>query len=147
MVSALVFALFHFDIQNFIAPFLLGLLFASLIEVTGSILPAILAHFVNNVLAVLSARYVNERVFNFLRQTKFSREIGSLELSIIIILVVLSIFSIILGRFIMKSLKEENKAEGQVKIRYRDVEAIDLFNFVPLIALVILYFIYHYIVF
>ena len=82
-----------------------------------------------------------------MRQTKFSREIGSLELSIIIILVVLSIFSIILGRFIMKSLKEENKAEGQVKIRYRDVEAIDLFNFVPLIALVILYFIYHYIVF
>ena len=47
----------------------------------------------------------------------------------------------------MKNLKEENKAEGQVKIRYRDVEAIDLFNFVPLIALVILYFIYHYIVF
>ena len=147
VVSALVFALFHFDIQNFIAPFLLGLLFASLIEVTGSILPAILGHFVNNVLAVLSARYVNERVFNFLRQTKFSREIGSLELSIIIILVVLSIFSIVFSRLILKNLKKENQAEGQVKIRYRDVEAIDLFNFVPLIALVILYFIYHYIVF
>ena len=39
VVSALVFALFHFDIQNFIAPFLLGLLFSSLIEVTGSIIP------------------------------------------------------------------------------------------------------------
>ena len=126
---------------------MLGLLFASLIEVTGSILPAILGHFVNNVLAVLSARYVNERVFNFLRQTKFSREIGSLELSIIIILVVLSIFSIVFSRLILKNLKKENQAEGQVKIRYRDVEAIDLFNFVPLIALVILYFIYHYIVF
>lgn len=82
-----------------------------------------------------------------MRQTKFSREIGSLELSIIIILVVLSIFSIVFSRLILKNLKKENQAEGQVKIRYRDVEAIDLFNFVPLIALVILYFIYHYIVF
>ena len=147
IVSALVFALFHFDIQNFIAPFLLGLLFASLIEYTGSIIPAIVAHFINNVIAVLTARYLNERLFDFLRQTKFTREIGSLELSIIIILVLLSIFSFILSRFILKSLKEENNKYKEVKIRYRDVEGIDLFNFVPLIALVILYFIYHYIVF
>ena len=147
IVSALVFALFHFDIQNFIAPFLLGLLFASLIEYTGSIIPAIVAHFINNVIAVLTARYLNERLFDFLRQTKFTREIGSLELSIIIILVLLSIFSFILSRFILKSLKEENNKYREVKIRYRDVEGIDLFNFVPLIALVILYFIYHYIVF
>ncbi|WP_082676812.1 type II CAAX endopeptidase family protein [Peptoniphilus phoceensis] len=147
VVSALVFALFHFDIQNFIAPFLLGLLFASLIEYTGSIIPAIVAHFINNVIAVLTARYLNERLFDFLRQTKFTREIGSLELSIIIILVLLSIFSFILSRLILKSLKEENNKCKEVKIRYRDVEGIDLFNFVPLIALVILYFIYHYIVF
>ena len=147
IVSALVFALFHFDIQNFIAPFLLGLLFASLIEYTGSIIPAIVAHFINNVIAVLTARYLNERLFDFLRQTKFSREIGSLELSIIIILVLLSIFSFILSRFILKSLKEENNKYKEVKIRYRDGEGIDLFNFVPIIALVILYFIYHYIVF
>ena len=147
IVSALVFALFHFDIQNFIAPFLLGLLFASLIEVTGSILPAIVAHFVNNVIAVLTARYFNDRFFDFLRQTKFTREIGSLELSIIIILVLLSILSIVLSRFILKNLRKENLGQKEVKIRYRDVEGIDLFNFVPLIALVILYFIYHYIVF
>lgn len=147
IVSAFVFALFHFDIQNFIAPFLLGLLFASLIEVTGSILPAIVAHFVNNVIAVLTARYFNDRFFDFLRQTKFTREIGSLELSIIIILVLLSILSIVLSRFILKNLRKENLGQKEVKIRYRDVEGIDLFNFVPLIALVILYFIYHYIVF
>ncbi|TIH62178.1 CPBP family intramembrane metalloprotease, partial [Klebsiella pneumoniae] len=56
VVSALVFALFHFDIQNFIAPFLMGLLFATVIEYTGSILPSIVAHFVNNIIAVFTAR-------------------------------------------------------------------------------------------
>lgn len=147
VVSALVFALFHFDIQNFIAPFLLGLLFSSLIEVTGSIIPAIVAHFVNNVIAVLTARYVNERLFEFLRKTKLSREIGSLELSIIILLIVVSIFSVILIRLILKNLKKESQEDVEIKIRYRDVEGVDLFNFVPIIALVILYFIYHYIVF
>lgn len=143
--SAVVFALFHFDIQNFVAPFFLGLLFSTLIELTGSIYPAIIAHFINNVIAVLSARYVNQRVFDFLWQTRLSREIGSLQLLIIIILFVISIVSIILIRMIFNSMKKNITEE--VKIRYRDVEGIDLFNFVPIIALVILYFIYHYIVF
>ena len=147
VVSALVFALFHFDIQNFIAPFLLGLLFATVIEYTGSILPSIVAHFVNNIIAVFTARYVNERLFEFLRRTKLSREIGSLELSIIILLILISILSVILIRVILKNLKKERESRENVRIRYRDVEGIDLFNFVPIIALVILYFVYHYIVF
>lgn len=147
VVSALVFALFHFDIQNFIAPFLLGLLFATVIEYTGSILPSIVAHFVNNIIAVFTARYVNERLFEFLRCTKLSREIGSLELSIIILLILISILSVILIRVILKNLKKERESRENVRIRYRDVEGIDLFNFVPIIALVILYFVYHYIVF
>jgi len=144
--SAVVFALFHFDIQNFVAPFFLGLLFSTLIELTGSIYPAIVAHFVNNVIAVLSARYLNERLFEFLWKTKLSREIGSLPLLIIIILFVISVISIILIRLIFNSMKN-SKSKEEVRIRYRDVEGIDLFNFVPIIALVILYFIYHYIVF
>ena len=147
VVSALVFALFHFDIQNFIAPFLLGLLFATVIEYTGSILPSIVAHFVNNIIAVFTARYVNERLFEFLRRTKLSREIGSLELSIIILLILISILSVILIRVILKNFKKERESRENVRIRYRDVEGIDLFNFVPIIALVILYFVYHYIVF
>lgn len=146
-MSAIVFALFHFDIQNFVAPLLLGLLFSTLIELTDSIYPAIIAHFINNVIAVFTARYVNDSLFKFLSNTKLSREIGSLQLFIIILLIVISIFSVILIRIIFKKMKKDIIQKGEVRIRYRDVEAIDLFNFVPIIALVILYFIYHYIVF
>lgn len=146
-MSAIVFALFHFDIQNFVAPLLLGLLFSALIEITGSIYPAIIAHFVNNVIAVFTARYVNDGLFKFLSGTKISREIGSLQLFIIIILTIISIFSVILIRILFKKMKENSIQNKEVRIRYRDVEAIDFFNFVPIIALLILYFIYHYIVF
>ncbi|MGI5949378.1 CPBP family glutamic-type intramembrane protease [Peptoniphilus sp.] len=146
-MSAIVFALFHFDIQNFVAPLLLGLLFSTLIEITDSIFPAMVAHFINNVIAVFTVRYVNDGLFQFLSKTKISREIGSLQLFFIIILIIISIFSVILIRIIFKKMKENSSQNKDVRIRYRDVEAIDFFNFVPIIALVILYFIYHYIVF
>jgi membrane protease YdiL (CAAX protease family) len=53
IVSALYFALFHFDIRNFLGPLFLGILFAWFCCRTGSILAGILAHFTNNLLAVL----------------------------------------------------------------------------------------------
>lgn len=148
IMSALVFSLFHFDIQNFIAPLLLGILFGYILEYTNSIYAAMAAHLTNNIVALISARYVNNIIFNYLWQTDISREIGSLELFIIILLVAISIISLIFIRYIFKYFKKESELRYiDVKIHYRDVEPIDIFNFVPIIALVILYFIYHYIVF
>lgn len=148
IMSALVFSLFHFDIQNFIAPLLLGILFGYILEYTNSIYGAMIAHLTNNIVAFVSARYVNNIIFNYLWHTDISREIGSLELFIIILLLAISIICIIFIRFILKYFKNERKLWlKDVKIHYRDVEPIDIFNFVPIIALVILYFIYHYIVF
>ena len=83
---------------------------------------------------------------NFCARQNFLAKLAPLS-SIIILLIVVSIFSVILIRLILKNLKKESQEDVEIKIRYRDVEGIDLFNFVPIIALVILYFIYHYIVF
>ncbi|MDO5715610.1 MAG: type II CAAX endopeptidase family protein [Tissierellia bacterium] len=148
IMSSMVFALFHFDIQNFIAPLLLGILFANVIDMTGSIYAAMIAHLTNNVVAVISARYLNDTVFMYLRQTNLAKQIGSLQLSVIILLSFISILSVFLMNFIIKLIKKDrSKGKEAIRIRYRDIEAIDLFNFVPIIALVILYFIYYYIVF
>jgi len=53
IISAFYFALFHFDIRNLLGPFFLGLLFAWFCYRTGSIIAGVLAHFTNNLLAVL----------------------------------------------------------------------------------------------
>lgn len=53
IISAFYFSLFHFDIRNLLGPFFLGLLFAWFCYRTGSIIAGILAHFTNNILAVL----------------------------------------------------------------------------------------------
>jgi len=53
IISAFYFALFHFDIRNLIGPFFLGILFAWFCCRTGSIFAGVIAHFTNNLLAVL----------------------------------------------------------------------------------------------
>ena len=147
LMSSLVFALFHFDIQNFMAPLLLAILFANILNLTNSIYAAIIAHFTNNVIAVLFSRYVGDDFFKLLWQTKIAREIGSLQLFIIILLILISIISSILLKFLFKHFKKESLKNKEGRIVYRQVEGIDLFNFVPILGLVILYIIYYYIVF
>lgn len=54
VVTAFYFALFHFDIRNFIGPLFLGTLIAWYCRRTGSLFAGMLAHFTNNLLAILA---------------------------------------------------------------------------------------------
>lgn len=53
IVSALVFAVLHFNIVQFIYAFILGIVFALFVEKTGKLYPAIIAHIVANGIAVV----------------------------------------------------------------------------------------------
>jgi membrane protease YdiL (CAAX protease family) len=53
LLSALFFALFHFNPQNLLGPLILGMVFAYLVQLTGSIWPAIIAHLTNNGVSVI----------------------------------------------------------------------------------------------
>lgn len=53
-VSAFYFALFHFDLRNLAGPLFLGFLITWYCYRSGSIFAAVLAHFVNNLMAVLT---------------------------------------------------------------------------------------------
>ena len=52
MISALLFGMFHFNIQNFIGPVFLGLVFGHMAVKTGSIAAPIAGHFFNNAISV-----------------------------------------------------------------------------------------------
>jgi hypothetical protein len=59
-VSAFYFALFHFDIRNLLGPLFLGFLITWYCYRTNSIFAAVLAHFVNNLMAVLASWFNRE---------------------------------------------------------------------------------------
>ncbi len=52
IISALLFGIFHFNIQNFIGPVFLGLVFGYMAVRTGSIIAPIAGHFINNAVSV-----------------------------------------------------------------------------------------------
>lgn len=53
IISALIFAILHFNIVQFIYAFLLGIIFALFVEKSGRLYPAVIAHVVANALAVI----------------------------------------------------------------------------------------------
>ncbi len=57
--SGLLFGIFHFNPQNLFGPILLGILFAYLVQVTGSIWAGVIAHTANNGIAVTAGYLIN----------------------------------------------------------------------------------------
>lgn len=53
LVSSLVFAMLHFELQYFFVYFVAALVMGALTHVTGSVLPAMLVHFLNNLLSIM----------------------------------------------------------------------------------------------
>lgn len=52
-ISALIFAIIHFDLQYFLIYFTAGLIFGVITHITGSVFPAMILHFLNNTLTIL----------------------------------------------------------------------------------------------
>jgi membrane protease YdiL (CAAX protease family) len=59
VLSALLFALMHFSLQQFLYPFLLGMIMAWIVARTGSLVCSMIVHFANNFLVILMS-YLNE---------------------------------------------------------------------------------------
>lgn len=58
--SGLLFGLFHFNPQNILGPIVLGIVFAYLVQLTGSIFAGVIAHMTNNGIAVTAGYFVNQ---------------------------------------------------------------------------------------
>lgn len=55
IAAAILFGLFHFNVQNILGPIILGIVFGYLVQVTNSILTSILLHTFNNGIAVIAS--------------------------------------------------------------------------------------------
>lgn len=59
IMSAILFGIFHFNIQNLLGPIFLGILFGYIAYKTDSIFPAIIAHITNNSIALILSIFVS----------------------------------------------------------------------------------------
>lgn len=149
ILSAFLFAIFHFDIQNFIAPFLLGVLFANLKDVTNTLYAAILGHFVNNLLGIIFSSEINYNIISKVEELSMVKEFGSLVLFLVISLLIISLISIFFIKRIINNIKIDRKMENIGIEKTHSIEAVIDFNikgFLPLILLVIIYIGYYFVV-
>lgn len=110
LVTAILFGVFHYNIMNLFGPIALGLMFAWLMQVTGSIWTAMLGHMVNNTFAVVML-YATANVDQSQNMETFAAFGQYWPLMIIVTLIVLSVvaFPLALVSFTMlKSIRNHH---------------------------------------
>lgn len=144
VITGLLFGLFHFDVQNFLGPAFLGILFAYMVYKTNSIYSSMIAHTINNTIA-LTLLKISDSV-QALQDTQTVAEVpGTKELLIaFIFLTMIAVSSGLVVYFLLKSLSksseiskasEENKSEI-LKVKK---EKIRFVHTVPIMVVALLF--------
>lgn len=131
ILTGLMFGLFHLDIQNFLGPALLGMVFAYMVKKTGSIYSSVIAHTVNNSIAIFLLKLIGNQKMQFTEGILINQTKGLL-LAFIPITLLASTSSVIVY-FLIKSLSQKTENVPVLK------EKITVSHIVPIIVVGILF--------
>lgn len=109
VISAFYFALFHFDIRNLLGPFFLGILLAWYCYRTGSIIAGMLAHFTNNMLAVLVSWYNRDVQADYMQLT------SSMMGELLVLAIVVGFVFLIMAKAFLTITEKKVKVVGNQK--------------------------------
>ena len=101
--SAILFGIFHFNMQNLLGPIYLGILFGTIAYKTNSIYPTMIGHTVNNTIA-LTIGYIATRTEQLVGVSMENVDLPEMEQMIIAILG-LGIFALVFGFISFKLIK------------------------------------------
>ncbi|MEA3422644.1 MAG: type II CAAX endopeptidase family protein [Bacillota bacterium] len=129
IISALMFGMFHFNLQNILGPIYLGIVFGYLTLKTQSIVPAILGHMTNNGVA-----YVISYVGSFITTETEGMIDASFLLDSIMSLAFIAVFSVGIVLYIIKTIPGRD-----MNLKDRQVEDHKKREFIPLVITIVLY--------
>ncbi|CAK7083621.1 type II CAAX prenyl endopeptidase Rce1 family protein [Tissierella carlieri] len=137
LFSAILFGLFHLNLQNFAGPTFLGLIFGIIVYKTNSIYSSILGHTLNNGLAMTIG------YFGMKAQSQ-AIDVPAYEIpyqtQMLILLAVLSIFAICSLIILIKLIKRLPKGEEGIQQDIQPRETNTL-HYIPIIGIIILFII------
>ncbi len=151
IITGLLFGLFHFDIQNILGPAFLGILFAYMVYKTNSIYVSMIAHAVNNSIALILMTLAGrlEGVANELQGIQQSQEALPMPemKAMLIFFVFLTMFAVsasLIVYFLLKALTKasiENKNENSMENNVIEVEKekIGFLHILPIVVVLILF--------
>ncbi|MBE6082156.1 MULTISPECIES: type II CAAX endopeptidase family protein [Tissierellales] len=141
LISALLFGLFHFNIQNFLGPVFLGIIFGIIVNKTNSIYSSIIAHTTNNTIALLIGYFFSDGTKNIGEESLSALKGYNLVIPGVTLGIAALLMGLIALRFI-RALPEENEdlylGELFTNSRVRVIE------WLPLIVVLIFFVIFNY---
>jgi len=141
IISGLLFGIFHFTILNFVGPTLLGLLFGVMVYKTNSIYSSIIAHTLNNGIAI-SLLFLLSKYGHVLDSLPSQEGLDPVQAgkSIIIILIIIILCAFIVFKLIKRLSKPVERYEYDDYIDYGYVDhARSIFDYIPVLISFIIF--------
>lgn len=148
ILSAILFGLFHFNLQNLLGPIFLGILFGILVYKTESLLSSIIGHTVNNTIALtigfLSSYIQQASIVN-------THDAGTMVYGSIILGVIAFAFFLLVRKLLLSfpARVDETSLNNDGYIQFVPVvkTRINIIEATPIVLVILIFFIYSYILF
>lgn len=139
VISAILFGVFHFNMQNLFGPIVLGLVFGYIVQLTDSIWAGVVAHTANNGIAVLmgylSSLGTDAEILAEAQATQLS-DSAQLLISLVVIGVIAGLLWIVVLK-ILEALRQDQKTfEPNSKFRIRGVDYLVLSQYNDSVAVI-----------
>jgi len=139
IISAVLFGVFHFNMQNLLGPIVLGLVFGYIVQLTNSLWAGVIAHATNNGIAVILGYFANmasnsQAVAE--AQAQQLNDSASLLITLVFLLVIASGLWIVIWKLLQSLRNDTNKFEDNSKIRIRGVDYLILSQYNDSVAAV-----------
>lgn len=150
LISGVLFGMFHFALINFVGPIILGIVFGIMVYKTNSIYSSMIAHSLNNFIALVLNYFLMENMDNINEIASQEVEVGFLQN--LITFAILGIFIFLLIK-IVKSLLNKLKPsatyymeEIETEYSYKEErENLDFLSYMPIVIVSVMFFIFNYI--
>lgn len=127
--SSVCFAMLHGNMHNFLGPFLAGLIFAIMTVLTGSVVPAIVAHFINNAFSSYASTVI----------LKISSQI-SMEIILFTIIVVFLLLTYVALSQYQNILLYEEAEEKKIDSKERQGTIFATLSSIPVLGFILFFF-------
>lgn len=133
--SAILFGLFHLNLQNLVGPIFLGLILGITSYKTNSIYASMLGHTLNNGMAMTIGYFAT-------KAQSATQEVPALEISyqlqLIMGIAIIGIFALVSAFILIKLLKNIPESDNMIqeKIEYKEAKAI---HYLPIVGIIILF--------
>ncbi len=115
ILSAILFGLFHFNIQNLLGPIFLGALFGYIVVKTNSLYASILAHSVNNSIAWVLSYFINSS--SIAGKSQPAAQLPSHTVTLLIGTIALGGIALVTGSIVYKLLKKMPTSKESVLLK------------------------------